>query len=367
MIHTFADLCTYVYVLVDERYRVVAAPYDHRPGPRSAFTDSEVITLTLVAELLGLDEETAFLAYLDRHHRALFPLLPERSRYNRRRRCLIEVTNRVRAGLMGDLLPHLQPAERDLCVIDSVPVPVVGFPHARGEHRWHGEAAYGYVASKRQTIFGYKLHLLITQGGLVLGRLTAAAAALCVIDSLPIPVVGFPHARGSHRWHGEASYGYVASRRQTIFGFMRHLLIAHSGLILAFALAPAHHADGALTEQLLLDKHRLTALGDKAYLNAALQALLTWRNELVLLTPKRANQREQLPAALTQAINHFRQAIETVNSQLAGQFQIERNWAKSISGLCARLQAKLPAHTLGRYLNCLLGQPLLALTALAVI
>ncbi len=116
-----------------------------------------------------------------------------------------------------------------------------------------------------------------------------------------------------------------------------------------------------------MDKHRLTVLGDKGYLNAAVQDLLAWRNDLVLLTPRRRNQREQLPAALTRAIKHFRQAIETVNSQLAGQFQIERNWAKCASGLCARIQAKLAAHTLGVYLNCLLGRPLLALKDLAVI
>lgn len=303
MIHTFADLCTYVYVLIDERYRVLAAPYDRRPGPRAAFTESEVITLTLVAELLGLDEESAFLAYLDRHHRALFPLLPERSRYNRRRRGLTEVTNRLRAGLMHDLLPHLLPEERDLCVIDSVPVPVVGFPHARGDHRWYGEAAYGYVASKKQTIYGYKLHLLITR----------------------------------------------------------------SGLILDFALAPANHADGALTEQLLIDKAHLTALGDKGYVNGPLQAHLAARNDIVLLTPKRKNQRAPLPEALTQAINHFRQIVETINSQLTGQLHLQRNHAKSVAGLCARVQAKLTAHTVALYLNRLLGQPLLALKPLALI
>ncbi len=53
MIHTFADLCTDVYVLINERYRVLAAPYDHRLGPRAAFTESEVSTLMLVAALLG--------------------------------------------------------------------------------------------------------------------------------------------------------------------------------------------------------------------------------------------------------------------------------------------------------------------------
>ena len=303
MIADFADLCTYVYVLVDELYQALAAPHDHRPGPRSAFSDSEVIALTLVAELLGLDQETRFLAYIARHHRALFPALPERSRYNRRRRALTEVTNRVRGGLMQLVLAHLAPEERELCVIDSLPVPVVGFHHARGPHRWYGEAAYGYVASKKLTIYGYKLHLLVT----------------------------------------------------------------HSGLILDFALAPANHPDGALAEQLLADKAWLTVLGDKAYLHAALQALLAWRNDLTLLTPRRANQREQLPAALTRALAHFRQSIETVNSQLTEQFHLERNRAKSVTGLCARVQAKLTAHTLGLYLNRLLGRPLLALADLALI
>ncbi len=303
MIAHFADLCTYVYVIVDELYQAVAAPHDHRPGPAAALSDSEVVTLSLVAELVEMDKESRFLAYVRRNHLALFPRLPERSRYNRRRRALTEVTNRIRGALMQLVLAQLTPEERDLCVIDSLPVPVVGFHQARGSHRWYGEASYGHVASKKLTIFGYKLHVLLT----------------------------------------------------------------HSGLILDFALAPAHHADGTFTEQLLLDKHWLTVLGDKAYLHAALPELLAWRNDLVLLTPKRANQREQLSAPLTQAINHLRQAIETVNSQLSGQFQIERNRAKSVSGLCARIQAKLAAHTLGLYLNCLLGRPLLALQDLAVI
>ena len=303
MIEDFADLCTYACVIVDELYQLVVAPHDHRPGYRSDFSDSEVIALTLVAELIGMDEEQAFLAYVKRNHRALFPRLPERSRYNRRRRALTEATNRIRGALMQLVPGRLAPAERDLCVVDSLPVPVVGFHHARGSHRWYGEASYGYVASKKLTIFGYKLHLLIT----------------------------------------------------------------HGGLILDFVLAPAHHADGALTEQLLIDKRWLTVLGDKAYLNAALQDLLLWRNDLLLLTPTRANQRQQHPAALTRAIAHFRQVIETLNSQLAEQFHVERNKAKSVAGLCARLQAKLAAHTLGVYLNCLLGRPLLHLKDLALI
>jgi hypothetical protein len=303
MIADFADLCTYVYVLTDVAYQEVAAPYDQRPGPRSAFTDSELITLTIAAELLGLDAETRFLAYVRRNHASLFPRLPERSRYNRRRRQLVEVTNRIRGAILARLWRVLEAEGRDLGVIDSLPVPVVGSHHAAGDHRWWGEADFGRVPSKKQRIYGFKLHLLIS----------------------------------------------------------------HCGLILDFALAPANHNDGKLAAQLLRDKAGLTVLGDKGYINGPLQAQLATENDLVLLTPKRRNQRDQLPQALTQAINHFRQVIETINSQLVGQFNLQRNRAKSLFGLCARVQAKLAAHTFGLYLNYLLGRPLRALMDLALI
>jgi hypothetical protein len=303
MIQTFEALCTYAYVTVDELFQTSVLPHDHRPGPRSTFSDSEVITLTLVAEIVGLDDETVFLNYVARNHRALFPFLPDRSRYNRRRRALGEATNTIRRHLLGFLLALLPPDERPLCVLDSLPISVVGFHHAQGQHRWYGWASYGYNATKKQTFYGFKLHLLTTA----------------------------------------------------------------DGLITDFALAPAHLTDGSFTDQLLRDKAELLVLGDKAYINALLQGELQQVHGVTLLTPQRANQHKQLPAVLTRLVCHFRQMIETINSQLAGQFSIETNKAKCMSGLVARLQTKLAAHTLGMYLNVITGQPLRALAALAVI
>ena len=53
--------------------------------------------------------------------------------------------------------------------------------------------------------------------------------------------------------------------------------------------------------------------------------------------------------------NAVRQIIETVNSQLAAQFNIETNHAHTFWGLCTRLLTKLTAHTLSIYINRLLG------------
>jgi len=130
MIENFADLCTYLYVLTDEAYQMVAAPYDARPGPRSGFTDSEVLTLAFAAELLGLDAETRFLGDVRRNHPALFPLLPERSRYNRRRRQLVEVANRVRGAIMARLWRVLGLADGARLKINSL-----GDPDERRAHR----------------------------------------------------------------------------------------------------------------------------------------------------------------------------------------------------------------------------------------
>jgi len=65
------------------------------------------------------------------------------------------------------------------CIIDSLPVPVVQFylvPGSSGDWRAFG-ARFGKVPSKKETIFGYKLHLLITLGGLILDFELAPANA----------------------------------------------------------------------------------------------------------------------------------------------------------------------------------------------
>jgi len=308
MIADFVALCTAAYVVIDDLYRAHLAPLDRRPGPRGRCSDSEIIALTLVAELVGLDEEVAFLAYLRRNHPTLFPGLPERSRYNRRRRTLQEATGALRRLIQRRVWAALPADQRDLCVIDSLPVPVVGFAHACGRHRWRGHAGY--------------------------------------------PRTGV---------------GYNATKKQALYGFKLHLLATHSGLILDYALVPANIVDGDLSAQLLQDQAHLTVLGDKAYLNAALQERLRRENAVDLLAPTKVNARTPMPAPLVRLIAHFRQAIETLNSQLAGQFNVERNRAKCLSGLRARVQAKLTAHTLGIALNQQAGLPLLALKSLALI
>jgi hypothetical protein len=288
MIEDFKDFCLWMYVVVDDIWQEIS-PAFKRPGPAAKCSDSELLTMILVGECRGWSVETEMLSYWS-EHRDLFPHIPSQSRFNRRRRNLMMAFNLIRQAV----LRLLDWAKDRYCVIDSLPIPVVKFhlvPGSTGDWSTHG-ANFGKVSSKKQTIFGYKLHLLSTV----------------------------------------------------------------EGIILDFILAPASLYDLTVGEELLSQHTDLDVFGDKAFISAALREELAQRNRLYLHTLPRSNQKQQLPAPLCRFHNHIRQIIETVNGQLTEQFEIQLNHAHSFWGLCTRLLSKLAAHTLSIYLNRLLDK-----------
>ncbi len=144
---------------------------------------------------------------------------------------------------------------------------------------------------------------------------------------------------------------------QTIFGYKLHLLVTLGGLILNFELAPANASDLNVGFELLSRHSNLTVLGDKAYISAEKAAELWRNNRIRLQTLPRRNQKRQLPQTVQRVVNSTRQIIETVNGQLSEQFHIEINHAHTFWGLCTRLYTKLAAHTICIYINRLLGNP----------
>lgn len=296
---TFDDLCLWAYCLVDDCWRLLA-PACRRPGPAPRCSDPELVTMALVGECKGWREETVLLSEWARH-RDLIPHQPSRTRFNRRRRQVQGAINQIRRLLLA-LLDFARDRQ---CVLDSLPVPAISFHLVPGGARayWEGYGArFGKVPSKKLTIFGYKLYLLVTL----------------------------------------------------------------NGVILDFALVPANVPELQAGTEVLEEHTDLEVLGDKAFVSAPLQARLAEENGVRLRVLPRRNQRVQAPAALARAFNAARQVVETVNSQLAEQFGVEVNHAQSFWGLTARLYTKLTAHTLCLYLNRLLGKTdVLHLKALA--
>jgi hypothetical protein len=291
MINDFDDFCTWMYVVVDDIWLKIA-PFFKRPGPAPECPDSELLAMALIGECRGWDMETEMLSQWQ-EHRDLFPVIPSQSRFNRRRRGLMQAFNFIRHVVLQCL----------------------------------------DVAQDRQ----------------------------CVMDSLPLPVVQFhlvPSSPASSAWKANgATFGKVPSKKQTIFGYKLHLLIAMNGVILDFELAPANESDLAVGFELLSAHTDLQVLGDKAYISATKAAHLWQQNRIELKTIPRRNQQKQLPRTVQRLYNSIRQMIETVNAQLSSQFHIETNYAHTFWGLCTRLYTKLAAHTLCIYINRLLGKP----------
>ena len=193
---------------------------------------------------------------------------------------------------------------------------------------------------------------------IVLGTIDVALDRHGVIDSLPVPVVNFHLAPTASRdWLAAgASIGWCASKKQHIFGYKLHLLMTLGGVIVNFELAPAHEGDLGVGEELLYEHTERVVIADKGYVSDPIAAELWERNRLRLLAQRRINQHMQYPKGVQKAMNALRQIVETVNEQLTGQFNVERNHAHTFGGLCARLYSKLTAHTLCIAINRLMGK-----------
>lgn len=72
---------------VDDMYKELEG-HLRRPGPKPKCSDSELIAIGLIGECFGCDVETELLNHMQAH-RDKFPIIPEQSRFNRRRRNLM--------------------------------------------------------------------------------------------------------------------------------------------------------------------------------------------------------------------------------------------------------------------------------------
>jgi hypothetical protein len=87
MITDFRDFCLVGYVLIDDLYQQLAPIIGLKPGPKAECSDSELITMAIAGECREWNKETTLLANWQLFP-DLFPVLPTRTRFNRRRRNL---------------------------------------------------------------------------------------------------------------------------------------------------------------------------------------------------------------------------------------------------------------------------------------
>ena len=139
---------------------------DHRLRQRGfapKLTDSEVITMEVVGEFLGLDTDVGIWKYFGRHWPSWFPKLGSRTTFAQQAANLWAVKQWLHQHLLIDLGAATDPIH----LVDGCPLPVCVLARARQCRLFPGAADFGYCAAKKQYYYGLHGHLMITFDGAI--------------------------------------------------------------------------------------------------------------------------------------------------------------------------------------------------------
>ena len=170
------DLSTFiisVFCLVEDWLE--GEPKLRQRGPQPELADSEVLTIEIIGEFLGIDSEKDLFAYFRRHYGEWFPALREvhRTTFTRQAANLWVAKER----LWQHLLRREIGFDPLVSLVDSFPVPVCRFARAYRCRLLPEESAFGYDEINKQTFYGLRAHLRVCWPGVIVGFSLAPANA----------------------------------------------------------------------------------------------------------------------------------------------------------------------------------------------
>jgi hypothetical protein len=164
------DFIITVFCLIDDECKTLHNPIRQR-GFKPALSDSEIMTMEVVGEFLGIDTDKGIWSYFKTHWLNLFPKMGDRSNFARQAANL-HVIKRI---IQERLTQALGAFSDTLHLIDGLPMPVCKFARAHFSKIFKGDATYGYCATKQETYYGFHGHLVISSIGVITaGTFTAA-------------------------------------------------------------------------------------------------------------------------------------------------------------------------------------------------
>lgn len=174
-----------------------------------------------------------------------------------------------------------------------------------------------------------------------------------IVDSMPIEVCKNSRASRSkickENIESIPDKGYCASQKAYYYGYKLHGICSVSGVFQSLDITPASVHDIHYLQDIQQQMKDCVVLGDMGYLSAEVQLNLFEKANIKLETPKRRNQYDYKPQPYI--FKKSRKRIETLYSQLCGQFMIRINYAKTFEGFKTRILSKISAMTVIQYLN----------------
>ena len=268
------------------RGRTALRPLRQR-GFAPHLADSEVLTMEIVGELLGLDTAKQIWRYFRQHWAAWFPRLGARSTFVRQAANLWAVKQTLQRQLAQALGAY------------TAPIP--------------------------------------------LG------------DGFPMPVCHLARAKRGQLFRDGAAVGYCATKEEYYWGFHGHVVISRTGVMTGLTVTAANVDERAALFEVIEDIRGLR-IGDKGYISHGLHEELLHSQAIDLQTPLRANMIEVRAPHWVRQLVATRRLVETVIGQLTERFHIQKVRARDRWHLTSRLSRKILAHTMGVFLNTMLGR-----------
>jgi hypothetical protein len=295
----FESLLVIVFVLVDDWYQLEKKPTKVKsPGVKPEMSNSEIMTLALMMDYLPFPGETQFIGFIRANYGKWFPNLLERSQFNRRLRKLGDDIEILRRTWVRKLV---------------------------------GENANSFV-----------------------------------IDTKPIPVVGYRRSKKHSDFDGSADYGYCAARKMNYFGYKLVVLSTLKGLPVAYDLVPANTDERKAVEGVLQVVHGSDIYGDKGFIGQEWQSQIMDSTANRIWTIARENQHHQHSSDLKRLISRVRQRIEGVFHEIQNTGRNpERLLNKTIGGLATHMAIKITSHTLRLFLRDRFGIDILTFQSLS--
>ena len=168
-----------LYVYIDEWWKANHPPSSPRKPARPALlSESEVLTLAILAQWPRFRSERDFWRFASSHLRSYFPTLCSQSQLNRRVRALepeLRLLQRACAEELSEpsVVYH---------VLDTTLIPAIVRVRASRKGLFCGQASFGRSASKTEWIYGFKVALVVDPEGVI----TAFGLASAASDERPI-------------------------------------------------------------------------------------------------------------------------------------------------------------------------------------
>jgi hypothetical protein len=268
---------------------------------RRRVSDAEIVTLCVAQAIMGIPSDPRFIQVADKRLRHLFPVLPTRDAFHKRR---VRLSGQIEA-LIAEFARRSPGFMDDVLLVDSTPVE---------------------CARSRETV---------KRGG-------SSALGGALSDA--------------------ADYGYCASHSRLFWGFRLHALFAPDGTPRALALTSPKIDEKLVCVQMLARCERqpgqaIILIGDKNFRGKDFETELG-KLDATILRPRRKDERGRGPH-----LAPIRQRIESIFQTCKDILTLERHGARTLQNLRVRLCARFAALAAAVMLNHQLGRPSRSLVA----